>query len=314
MKGLELSKAYYLEYGEPMLKESFPDILSHLAIGLVGSGSECFGYDDEISRDHDFEPGFCIFLPDEETLDSKTAFSLERAYAHLPQEYMGVQRNRIRPVGGNRNGVMRRDAFYLSKCGSPTGDLTDEQWLLTPESALLEAVNGEVFYDGDGLFSKIRERLSYYPEEIRLKKLAGYLLTMGQAGQYNYQRLLKRGETGAAQLAIHTFTDAALHVIFLLNRRYMPYYKWQFRALSDLQELSELSESLEYLISSDNDENRRRLKTEMIEDIALLVIKRLKEEGLTDADCADLEKHAYSVNDRIRNEKIRNMHIFTGVQ
>ena len=122
MKGLELSKAYYLEYGEAMLKESFPHILSHLAIGLIGSGSECLGYDDEISRDHDFEPGFCIFLPDEETVDQKTAFLLERAYAHLPQEFMGVSRNRIRPVGGSRNGVIRRDAFYLSKCGNLQGN------------------------------------------------------------------------------------------------------------------------------------------------------------------------------------------------
>ena len=63
MKGLELSKKYYLEYGLPMLERDFAQYLPFLAIGLVGSGSECLGYDDEISTDHDFEPGFCIFYP-----------------------------------------------------------------------------------------------------------------------------------------------------------------------------------------------------------------------------------------------------------
>ena len=60
MKGLELSKRFYETYGAPMLSEKFPELEDKLAIGLVGDGSECFGYDDDISRDHDFEPGFCI--------------------------------------------------------------------------------------------------------------------------------------------------------------------------------------------------------------------------------------------------------------
>ena len=313
MKGLELARSYYEAYGEQMLKDSFPAVYPHFAVGLVGSGSECLGYDDEISQDHDFEPGFCIFLPGEDLVDSKTEFALHRAYTHLPQEFMGVSRNRMSPVGGSRHGVMRRGDFYKSRCGSANGELTTDQWLLLPEHALLEAVNGEVFYDGDGAFSRIREKLSYYPEEIKLKKLAGYLLVMGQAGQYNYPRLLKRAESGAAQFAAHTFTDAAMHVIFLLNGRYMPYYKWSFKALRDLPLFGSLSESLEFLISSENGEKTAKTKMEMIEDIAALLIAQLKKENLSDAVCADLEKHAYSVNDRIRESMLRNANIFAGV-
>ena len=39
------------------------------------------------------------------------------------------------------------------------------------------------------------------------------------------------------------------------------------------------------------------------------MIDLLQEQGLTEAVCGDLEKHAYSVNDRIRDNEIRNLHI-----
>ena len=79
MKGLELSEAFYETFGKPMLEEQFPELLPSLAVGLFGSGSECFGYDDDISQDHDFEPGFCIFLPDESQVDRHSEFLLQRA-------------------------------------------------------------------------------------------------------------------------------------------------------------------------------------------------------------------------------------------
>ena len=52
MNGLELSRGYYEAYGKPMLEKDFSDLLPFLAVGFVGSGSEHFGFDDDISRDH----------------------------------------------------------------------------------------------------------------------------------------------------------------------------------------------------------------------------------------------------------------------
>ncbi len=313
MKGLELSKAYYEQYGAPMIHENFPELEGILAAGLCGSGSECYGFDDEVSRDHDFEPGFCIFLPGTEQIDERTEFRIQRAYSHLPKEFMGFRRGILSPVGGNRHGAIRAADYFVSKCGSPDGSLSEREWLLVPESALAEAINGEIFRDDSGIMTAVREKLACYPEDIRRKKLAGYVLTMAQAGQYNYPRCIARGESGAAQLAVYEFVTAAMHVIFLLNRRYMPYYKWSFRALRELPELSGTAVDLEWLISSGNAGETAAQKAQLIEDLSRSVTGALEKEGLTDASCADLEKHAYSVNDHVKSGTLRNANIFAGV-
>ena len=313
MKGLELSRAYFESHGLPMLKEQFSEVMPFLSAGLVGSGSEVLGYDDEISEDHDFEPGFCLLLPGEDIIDRRTAFLLERAYAKLPKEFMGYQRSMIGPVGGARHGVLRMDEFFQEKIGSPDGILSVGQWMSLPEQTLAEVTGGEVFFDGFGEMTKIRERLKYYPEDIRLKKLAGELLIMAQSGQYNYLRCLKHGEKGAAQLAAIEFAKSTMHTVFLLNRVYEPYYKWSFRAMRELPVLSLEAELLEYLITTDNEEEMAEAKYDVIEGIAADVIDVLIEQGLTKAICGDLEKHAYSVNDQIQDPEIRNLHILAGI-
>lgn len=313
MRGLELARAYYEAYGAPMLRERFPELLPRVAAGLFGSGSECFGYDDDVSRDHDFEPGFMLLLPGEDAVDRRAAFLLERAYAALPREFMGLRRGLVSPVGGPRRGVLRTADFFTEKTGAPDGVLTVGQWLSVPEYALAEAVNGAVFFDGGGEVTTIRERLATWPEDIRRKKLAGRLLLMAQSGQYNYGRCLAHGEPAAAQLAVGEFARNAMAAIFLLNGVYQPYYKWAFRALRALPRLSLLAELLEYLLTTDNDGNSAAAKRDVIEDICADAIAELRRQGLTRADSGDLEKHAYSVNDSVADGQLRNLHVLAAV-
>jgi hypothetical protein len=313
MQGLELARAYYEQFGKPMLDEKFPELLPHIAVGLFGSGSECFGFDDDISRDHDFEPGFMLLLPGEDVVSRRQAFLLERAYAGLPREFMGLRRGLMQPAGGPRRGVLRTADFFMDKVGSPDGALTLGQWLDTPGYALAEAVNGEVFFDGSGEVTAIRQYLSAWPEDIRKKKLAGRLLLMAQAGQYNYPRCLRHGEKGAAQLAAIEFARNCMSAVFLLNGVYQPYCKWAFRAMRELSRLSLLAELMEYLLTTDNDGDMAAEKARVIEGMAADVIAELQRQGLTQANCGDLEKHAYSVNDSIADGDIRNLHILEAV-
>ena len=314
MKGLELARKFYEQHGEPMLGGQFSHILPFISVGLVGSGSECCGYDDEVSQDHDFEPGFCIFLPDETKVDRKTAFELERAYSKLPKEFMGYKRSVISPVGGSRHGVIRTADFFEAKIGRADGELSAEEWLSLPDYALAEATNGEIFFDNCGEITRIRESIAHYPEDIRLKKLAGNLLLMGQSGQYNYKRCVSRGETAAAQLSLFEFAKATLNTAFLLSKKYMPYYKWSFRALRELSpDYKALASELEYLLSSGNDEAQSKEKCEIIENICTAISQKLKEQGIVDAVGADTEWLAYAVNDLIKDNTIRNMHIMAAV-
>ena len=136
---------------------------------------------------------------------------------------------------------------------------------------------------------------------------------MAQAGQYNYKRLLDHKEPAAAQLAVFEFVNHAISAVFLLNRVYMPYYKWSFRALRQLPILSNEAEVFEHLITTDNSQKTAEDKYYAIEGIAADIIDELAGQNLTKAICGDLEKHAYSVNDGIADNELRNMHVLTAV-
>ena len=313
MKGIELSKRYYEAFGKPMLEEQFGAYVGVIAVGLIGSGSECFGYDDEISQDHDFEPGFCLFLPDESIVDRRIAFQLERAYAKLPSEFMGYRRAPLSPVGGNRHGVLRMADFLMEKTGTPDGELSLLDWFSVPEQSLAEATNGEIFRDDLGWLTEARQRLSYFPEDVRRKKLAGNLLLMGQAGQYNFARCIERGERAAAQLAAGEFVKSALHAIFLLNRRYLPYYKWQFRALAGLEQLSSLYGDLEAILTGENTDVAALEKQRRIDHVCKSITDAVCAEGLSSYHGDAMEGYAHSVNNSIDNAALRNRHVLYGI-
>ena len=215
------------------------------------------------------------------------------------------------PVGGARRGVLRTAEFFLKTAGTEDGSLSTEQWLSLPEQALLEATDGELFFDSLGEVSRIRQLLRYFPEDVRRKRLAGQLLLMAQAGQYNFDRCLRHGEPAAAQLAANEFVNSALAVIFLLNRRYRPYYKWSFRALRALPELNGLSVPLEAILCggpSPAEETKHG-----IGQVASAVTAALRAQDLTQVPGDDLERHAYAVNDRIADPAVRNLHILAAV-
>ncbi len=310
MKGIELSRRYYEEFGKKAMRDAIGDDVRRVAFGLVGEGSECLGYDDETSTDHDFEPGFCMWITKEDY--EKLGFKLELAYSKLPKEFLGYTRRTI--TGSNRRGLKIIDAFYDRFLGIPRAPTTPEEWLFLPDECLATATNGEVFCDELGEFTKIRNTLlNGYPLSVKLKKIAAHLIMLQQTGLYNYQRCIKRGENGAAQLCVFEFVNHASALIFLINNCYQPFYKWRYRKMRELSVLGKLEASLVSLTELGNTELEVSAKSESMEEIARAIIDELVNEGITTASGYDLEQHAILIQDKIKNANLRNMHILTGI-
>ncbi|MDR2295259.1 MAG: DUF4037 domain-containing protein [Clostridiales Family XIII bacterium] len=304
MKGLELAERYYLCCGKDMLERAFPRYKDRIACGLAGEGSDCLGFDDALSQDHDFGPGFCMWLTDED--EAEIGEALRAAYGTLPQSFMGYAARDPVSYGEQRLSAMRFTRFYMKFTGLPRAPESLEEWRRIPEHFLSAAVSGAVFEDALGAFGAIRKRLlAFYPEDIRLKKLAARAARMGQAGQYNYARCVKRGEAAAALCALSAFVEASCSMVHLLNRRYTPWYKWAHRSLADMRVLPE-AHGLIGALCADDATVRRRL--DLIEEICARVIAVLRAQGLTSLDSDFLLDHAPAIMRGIEDERIGAMH------
>lgn len=304
MKGLQLCKSYYLEYGKSMIENEFFEYKDKIAVGLVGHGSECYGFDDNLSLDHDFEPRFFMWI-DEDT-EKEIGFKLFRAYSSLPKEYLGFKIKEKSLGGGNHKGVMTINDFYSSYL--PYGKLptTKLSWLNISDEFLAECTNGEVFCDNLGAFSKIRNDVkANYPYDVTLKKLASALFYMAQCGQYNYPRCLKREDSVASALYLSKFISNTIHTCHLLCGEFMPYDKWANKSLKKLPKLSEISPLIEKLTISPLDKNNSSL----IEEICKIIIDELIFQGLTSPLGDYVEPYAFSVQNKIKDGNLRNMPI-----
>lgn len=242
--GMQLAQSYWQTYGKPLLDQpKFARYKNRIAAGLVGHGSECYGFDDEISRDHDFGPGFCLWLTDEDY--AEIGADLQNAYNALPQKYAGFEsRNETQRAksceSSKRVGIFRISEFFENITGFPTAPAANEPhlWLSLSESTLAAATNGKIFADPLGEFSKARQSFKLMPNDVRISLISRRLGMISQAGQYNFPRMIARKDASAAWLSINEFVRATASLVFLLNNPvtagYLPYYKWQFAALRKL--------------------------------------------------------------------------------
>ena len=256
---IAVCRDFYEQYGRKMIHDKFPSFENRIAVGLVGEGSECFGFDDEISRDHDFSLGFCMWLnkTDYQTIGA----ALQEAYLDLivregirfAAGIWGESISEYNPRLDQRRGVMEIAGFYGSilKMRPDLELILDKHyWLYAEEKWIATAVNGEVFRDDEGTFTKVRnEILAYYPQKIFLFKLAEQLHLFSHGGQSNYPRMMARKDYVTASLCINQTVTAAMTIAYMLARRYTPYYKWMRKGLEGLGILEGLSPLLEKLIS-----------------------------------------------------------------
>ena len=313
MNGLELAEKYYEAYGRPMLETKFSDIMDQAAVGLVGQGSECLGFDDAISMDHDYGPSFCIWLPRDIYVQYGAAMQAE--YDALPQEFMGFSGRVAEEQGQGRVGVLCIEDFYAGILGRDTVLLTNQDWLTLSEADLATATNGKVFEDRLGKFSEIRDGLlQYYPREVWIRRLVQSMAKAAQSGQYNYARAMKRGERVTAELSLTEFIRESMKIVYLLNRKFAPYDKWMRRGMKELPIGSEIGDMLDLLytipdpaaawegvtandyIYSLNTNDGRIL---IIEAVCNIIVQELNVLGLSDRQDNFLQNHLETVLKKI---------------
>lgn len=352
VSGLKLARAFWTQMGKPMIAAKYPQYAGRIAAGLVGHGSECYGFDDAYSQDHDFGPRFCLWLTDEDY--AAIGEQLEADYEALPRKFSVDAQGRVtfeaharsdasgafpsagagspvtpRAQGANRrDGVFRIGDFFESITGYRTApaQTAPHEWLMLQESTLAAATNGEVFADPTGLFSKTRQGFKNMPDDVRLALISRRLGMIAQAGQYNLPRSLKRGGGAAAWLSIHEFVQATASLVFLVNVPmvvgYMPYYKWQFAALRKLSGsmfalLPNVGEQLETVMRLSSaacyggagfGEGGKGAApaiekiNDIVEQIAVDIVKELKREHLTTSGETFLEWQRPYVEDHIASD------------
>ena len=306
MNALELSRAFFLDTALPDLRAKFPEAAEQAAAGLAGNGSECFGYDDAWSRDHDWGVDFFLWLPEALTAqrDALSAWKAD-VCEKIPPEY-----RKKRSAYGATVGVQTTGEFFRSLMGCAGRPQTLSEWLRAPEEQLSMCVNGAIFHEGNGEFRRVQDEIrAYYPEDIRLKRIAAACMTAAQAGQYNVPRMAQRGDFVTVQTALSRFTDRVIRLAFLLNRVYRPYYKWAFRGMCALPVLGEaLGTLLRELnavcgFSSAAMDERERI----IEEICGLLVSELRRQELTEETDGFLAVHGESVRTHIRADVLREL-------
>ena len=222
---MDRSKAFYESVGKPMIEKHFPQYAGRIAVGLVGEGSDCFGFDDEISSDHDYAPGFCMWLTEKD---------YGEIGAELQKEYDKLTSSEGRL--GYRRGVFSINQFYseiLEIAGDYENTLSVD-YEACKEHLLATASNGQVFRDDLGVFTKVRNQiLKYYPETVWRRKLAQCIHDFAQYAQSNYSRMMARKDALTAMICVGKGVESALDLVYLLERKYAPYYKWKKKGLEN---------------------------------------------------------------------------------
>lgn len=247
MKGLTLCRRYYETYGAPMIAEKFPAYRNRIAVGLVGEGSDCFGYDDAYSADHDFGPGFCMWVSDETY--EEIGEQLQQAYEQLPVTFEGYTR-RESSYGRGRRGVCRIKDFYVRLLGTDCPEQIN--WQQVSDSALAAAVSGEVFRDEEGLFTDIRKKLQQgYPLQVRYLRMAQAAAEFAQCAQYNFPRMSKRGAFVTAEMMRSDGIKAAMKLQHYLENRYPIHDKWLYRSIQKSEQGCGMARMIEGILSGE---------------------------------------------------------------
>ncbi len=306
VKGLEIAKDFFLNWGLPFLEREFPDLVGHMAAGRFG-GSDVIGADDQISRDHNWGPQFSLFLSAEDYDNHAEALS-EKMNRSAPATWKGYW---VDGAGDKNVLVENVPAWIERRIGFAELPQSNRDWGIivrrreiggsveARESALYFLRHGALWLDNNKEFAHWRKALEEYPEEVWFARLGEECFRLWQYGEYNFiHRIAKRGDPIAVSLCLGKFAEGVMRIMLLLERDYTPYWKWLTREFRRCERASHYAPLLESLLRSADVAKQSDLVAQICRDVhqELLLLGVISGQGihptlpLFNADCELIAK------------------------
>ena len=222
---VDISHQFFREIVLPILQEKFPRETRYMTFGLFGHGSEALGTDDNYSRDHHWGIRIDTLMPND-IFNNKREEIIHVVSQNMPHSFMGHDLQETTRAGAG----LAPDSlewFLLRTIGIDHPPNDYKEWLEIPEEDIVHVINGEVWHDPDGKFTAVRERLQgYYPEPVRLRRIAHWCRYYSGMGTYALKRAVLRGNQHYATIAFARAIRLGVQLAFLLDKEYYPYDKW----------------------------------------------------------------------------------------
>ncbi len=266
MKGIDLARLFYRDVVRPWLDKAFPDLLYDA--GIFGYGSELLGFDDEMSRDHNWGPRVQLVVTGEDF--ASHAKSIVDGFDVLkPPMFLGEPigyRSRPHPpivaddaLGRQEHGleVFTSGGILRTRLALSLQDPIDAlTWLSLPEQRLLEITAGEVFHNGLGELARLKNTFGNCPRDVTLYKLAAQWRRISDEQAFVGRTGHVDDDLGSRIIAARIARDI-MRVGFLIEGRYPPYAKWFGTAFNRLSCAGMLSPLLSAALAATTWEERQ---------------------------------------------------------
>jgi hypothetical protein len=240
LAGTELARDFHADVVAPLLAGAMPGL--RYAAGRLGSGSDVLGFDDAMSRDHDWGCRLTLLVdePDRAAVP-QVGLLLER---ELPESYRGLP---VRfavtwnPSVTHQVEIATVAGFAVSRLGSdPTTDLSVADWLILTGQSVLEVTAGPIFADGTAELAPVRAKLKWYPPDIERYVLAAGWQRLSQEMPM-VGRAAELGDELGSRLLSARLADDLMTLAFILSRQWPPYPKWRGTAFLALPVAADLA-------------------------------------------------------------------------
>ncbi|MCB0254077.1 MAG: DUF4037 domain-containing protein [Anaerolineae bacterium] len=233
---IDVSRCFFFEVLKPILESNFPAATAQTTFGVFGYGSEGLRLDDEHSADHHWGIRVNALMP-EQMFAQQSADILRVVEKETPATYRG-HNLRDGYSAGKGLSLTSLEGYLLRTVGLTRVPQTFQEWLNVPEEDITHVVNGEIWQDDAGQFSAVRAAfLAYYPEPVRLRRIAHWCRYFSGMGTYALKRALLRYNEWYAAVTFARAIRLGVQLAFLLDKQYCPYDKWTMAFFSQLPRL-----------------------------------------------------------------------------